>query len=124
MLITRSDDGYFGLRQSLAGVFDKAVSSGCGNAFEEHGLTEDGKTVAPIIEAFCSRSMSADEAQTSHPQFVLSHNPYPSDSKSSRNTKKQNVSNTEKEKDNPNVSPNENLIRFERGDRTSRILSP
>ena len=27
MLITQSDDGYFGLRQSLTGVLDKAVSS-------------------------------------------------------------------------------------------------
>ncbi len=27
MLITQSDDGYFGLRQSLTGVLDKAVAS-------------------------------------------------------------------------------------------------
>ena len=31
------------------GVFDKAVSSWFENISEEHGLTEDGKTVAPII---------------------------------------------------------------------------
>ncbi len=49
MLITRSDDGYFGLRQSLSGVFSKAVSSRFDDAFEEHGLTEDGKTVAPTF---------------------------------------------------------------------------
>ena len=49
MLITRSDDGYFGLRQSLTGAFDKAVSSCCDKAFEEHGLTDEGKTVAPIL---------------------------------------------------------------------------
>ena len=30
------------------GAFDKAVSLWCENAFEEHGHTEDGKTVAPI----------------------------------------------------------------------------
>ena len=33
------------------GVFDKAVSSCFDNVFEEHGLTEDGKTVAPRIPA-------------------------------------------------------------------------
>ncbi len=55
MLITRSDDGYFGLRQSLAGVFDKAVSSWFGNASDEHGLTEDGKTVAPLFHGLLFR---------------------------------------------------------------------
>ena len=39
MLITRSDDRYFRLRQSLAGVFDKAVSSRFENVYEEHDLT-------------------------------------------------------------------------------------
>ena len=34
------------------GVFDKAVSSRVNNAFEELGLTEDDKTVAPFILAF------------------------------------------------------------------------
>ena len=49
MLITRSDDGYFGLRQSLSRVFDKAVDSWFDSVFEEHGLTEDGKAVAPRV---------------------------------------------------------------------------
>ncbi len=49
MLITRTDDGYLGLRQSLAGVFDKAVSSLGENRFEEHGLTEVGKAVALFL---------------------------------------------------------------------------
>ena len=55
MLITRSDDGYFGMRQCLAGVFDKAVSSWFVNVSEEHGLTEDGRAVAPIFAAFRSK---------------------------------------------------------------------
>ena len=52
------------MRQSLIAVFDKAVSSWFDNASEEHGLTEDGKTVAPIFVAFCSKSRSpaADSA--------------------------------------------------------------
>ena len=49
MLITWSDDGYFGLRQSLAGVFDKAVSSWFDDVSEEHGFTEDGKTLEPRV---------------------------------------------------------------------------
>ncbi len=57
MLITRSDDGYFGLRRSLAGVFDKAVSSWFDHLSEEHGLTEDGKTVAPFPLIFSSQSI-------------------------------------------------------------------
>ena len=36
------------------GVFDTAVPSGFDKAFKEHGLTEDGKTVAPIFVAFCA----------------------------------------------------------------------
>ncbi len=48
MLITRSDDGYFGLRRSLDAVFDKAVSSSFDTVSKEHGLTEEGKTVAPF----------------------------------------------------------------------------
>ncbi len=32
------------------GVFDKAVSSWFDNVSEEHGLTEDGKTVAPFSQ--------------------------------------------------------------------------
>ena len=36
-------------------VFGKAVSSIVDNVSEEHGLTEDGKTVAPMIVAFCSK---------------------------------------------------------------------
>ena len=76
MLITRSDDGYFGLRQSLSGVFDTAMSSFFENAFEEHGLTEDGKTVAPVIEAYRSKSIcAAAAARTPHPQVVSSHHP-------------------------------------------------
>ena len=38
------------------GVFDKAVSSCLDNVSEEHGLTEDGKTVPPIGAALCSKS--------------------------------------------------------------------
>ncbi len=53
MLITRSDNGYFGLRRSLAGVFDKAVFSWSVNGFKEHELTEDGKTVAPTFFPKC-----------------------------------------------------------------------
>ncbi len=34
------------------GVFDKAVASWFDNTNDKHGLTEDGKTVAPIIVAF------------------------------------------------------------------------
>ena len=34
------------------GVFDKAVSSLFDNVFEEHGITEDGKTVAPFSRRF------------------------------------------------------------------------
>ncbi len=34
------------------GVFDKAVSSWCDNLPEEHGLTEDGKTVPPFFLPF------------------------------------------------------------------------
>ncbi len=49
MLITRSGDGYFGLRQTLTGVFDKAVSSSFDNLSEEHGLTGDGKTEPPFL---------------------------------------------------------------------------
>ncbi len=48
MLITRRDDGYFGLRRSLDGVFDKAVCSWLVNGSEEHVLIEDRKTVAPF----------------------------------------------------------------------------
>ena len=49
------------------GVFDRAVFSSFKNAFEKHGLTADGKTVAPIIEGFCSKSISAPTADE---QFV------------------------------------------------------
>ncbi len=63
MLITRSDDGYFGLRKNLTGVFDKAVSSSFDNLSEEHGLTEDGKTVAPFSGRFVPNAQSLpDEA--------------------------------------------------------------
>ena len=48
MLITQSDDGYIGLRQSLTGVFDKAVCSPFNNVSDEHGFTEDGKSVSPF----------------------------------------------------------------------------
>ncbi len=40
-------------------VFGKAVSSSFDNVSEEHGLTEDGKTVPPVIAAFCSISTSS-----------------------------------------------------------------
>ena len=75
MLITRSDDGYFGLRQSLSGVFDKALSSWIDNVPEEHGLTEDGKTVAPFFIAFCSKRTSAPETRSSKRQLVSSGRP-------------------------------------------------
>ena len=34
------------------GIFDKAVSLWFGNVPEEHGLTEDGKTVPPFFRPF------------------------------------------------------------------------
>ena len=63
MLITRSDDGYFGLRQSLTGVFDKAVSSWLDNASEEHGLTEDGKTVALFPWLFVLKALPLQQSK-------------------------------------------------------------
>ena len=48
------------------GVFDKAVSSWLDNASEEHGLTEDGKTVAPLFATFCLNSTSSLATHTSH----------------------------------------------------------
>ncbi len=39
MLITRSDDGYFGLRQRLTGVFDKDVALWFNHVSEGHGVT-------------------------------------------------------------------------------------
>jgi len=47
-IVSAERDGYFGLRQSLAGDFDKALASWIENVIEEHGLTEDGKTVPPF----------------------------------------------------------------------------
>ncbi len=46
MLITRSDDGYFGLMRSLFGVFSDAVSSSRNLAIERHCVTEDDHSVA------------------------------------------------------------------------------
>ena len=93
MLITRSDDGYFGLRQSLTGAFDKAVSSCCDKAFEEHGLTDEGKTVAPIsLRLFFQKHFRSSASTPSSVRFIT-----PSllpDAKSSRHTKKSNVSST------------------------------
>ena len=43
-VIAMETRGYHGF-----GVFDKAVSSWFNNVFEEHGLTEDGKTVPPFL---------------------------------------------------------------------------
>ncbi len=68
MLITRSDDGYFGLRRSHSGGFDKAVSSLCDKVSEEHGLTEDGKTVVPT---FCVNESEAYSRRLSILQFPL-----------------------------------------------------
>ena len=53
-IVLAERDGHFGLRQSLIGVFLKAVSLTFKSVSPEHGLTEDGKTVAPIFEAFAS----------------------------------------------------------------------
>ncbi len=96
MLITRSDDGYFGLRRSLDGVFDKVASSWRDNAFENHGLTEDGKTVAPIIEAFVPKAFPLP--QRKHPIFISLQHPSPPDAKSSRRAKKSNASATKSAK--------------------------
>ena len=46
MLITRSDDGYFGQRRSLFGVLGKAVASQFVFRSEERCLTEDGQAAA------------------------------------------------------------------------------
>ncbi len=46
MLITRSDDGYFGLRQSLSGVFSDAVAPYFRIRIKEHCVTEYGHAVA------------------------------------------------------------------------------
>ena len=37
------------------GVFDKAVASLFDGVLEDHGLTKDGKTVAPLFADFCSK---------------------------------------------------------------------
>ena len=50
------------------GVFDKAVPSWFDNVIEEHGLTEDGKTVKPIFATFCSQSITSPATQTSRLQ--------------------------------------------------------
>ena len=47
MLITRRDYGDFGLKQSLGDAFETSVVSPFDNVSEEHGLTDDGKTVPP-----------------------------------------------------------------------------
>ncbi len=62
-----------GLRRSLAGAFDKAVSSWFDNASEEHGLTDDGKTVAPILTALRFKIATSRAMQTSRHQSVT-HN--------------------------------------------------
>ena len=59
------------------GVFDKAVSSWFDNVSEEHGLTEDGKTVPPIIRAFFSKNTTSQVAQTSNLRVVSSGRPRP-----------------------------------------------
>ena len=51
--------------RSLSGDFDKAVSSLCDKVSEEHGLTEDGKTVVPT---FC---VNESEAASSHRLSIL-----------------------------------------------------
>ncbi len=61
------------------GVFDKAVSSWFEDASEEHGFTEDGKTVAYMISAFCSKSTASPAMRTSHTQFARSGQPRPPD---------------------------------------------
>ena len=50
------------------GVFDKAVSSQCDNDIEEHGLTEDGKTVAPFSES-CEVGNHIDSAARLEPRL-------------------------------------------------------
>ncbi len=46
------------------GVFDKAVSLWFDIGFEEHGLTEDGKTLAPFFTDFFIKSTSSPVIQT------------------------------------------------------------
>ena len=54
------------------GVFDKAVASWFDNVSEKYGLTEDGKTVAPLFADFCSKSIAFPSTQTSHLQVASS----------------------------------------------------
>ena len=62
--------GYHGF-----GVFDKAVSSWFDNVSEEHGLTEDGKTVPPTIAAFCIKNTLSPATLTIYLQVVSSNAP-------------------------------------------------
>ena len=61
------------------GVFDKAVSSWFEDASEEHGFTEDSKTVAPFISACCFKSTSSTATQISHRRLAKSGQPRPPD---------------------------------------------
>ena len=54
------------------GVLDKAVSSWFDNVPEEHRLTEDGKTVAPVSWISIPKELRPTATQTSHHQAVLS----------------------------------------------------
>ena len=59
------------LIQGLEDTIGKGVSSWFDNVSEEHGLTEDGKTVAPIFMAFGSKSRST--SADLHPDFRSLH---------------------------------------------------
>jgi hypothetical protein len=48
------------------------VSSWFHNVFEEHGLTEDGKTLVPFFAVFCSTTTSSPATQITHLQVVSS----------------------------------------------------
>ena len=58
------DSGWHGL-----GVFDKAVSSWFDNMSEEHGLTEDGKTVAPFSRLISQTETTQKSRKVPHRWF-------------------------------------------------------
>ena len=58
-------------------VFDKAVSSWLDDASEEHGLTEDGKTVPPIYQyiPFQTHFVPRNETILSSRRFIRPDSP-------------------------------------------------
>ncbi len=68
MLITRSDDGYFGVRYAVSAVFGEAVASFF-EAIEEHCMTEEGHTMAR--RTGLKQSNTIHLAQTSKIPIIL-----------------------------------------------------